>query len=93
MFERKLGLREILRHRSVLLLGPRQTGKSTLLRQQFPEARTFDLLEADTFRELSVRPESMRQMLRPSDSLVVVDDHHHVLGIVHLHDLWGTEMV
>ena len=26
-------------------------------------------------------------------SLVVVDDHHHVLGIVHLHDLWGTEML
>jgi arabinose-5-phosphate isomerase len=26
-------------------------------------------------------------------SLVVVDDGHRLLGIVHLHDLWGTEMV
>ena len=26
-------------------------------------------------------------------SLVVVDGDHHVQGIVHLHDLWGTEMV
>jgi len=26
-------------------------------------------------------------------SLVVVDDKHGVLGIIHLHDLWGTEMV
>src|SRR5499427_774445 len=26
-------------------------------------------------------------------SLVVVDAHKSVLGIVHLHDLWGTEMV
>jgi len=26
-------------------------------------------------------------------SLVVVDAHQSVLGIVHLHDLWGTEMV
>ena len=26
-------------------------------------------------------------------SLVVVDGERHVLGIVHLHDLWGTEMV
>lgn len=26
-------------------------------------------------------------------SLVVVDDNRRVLGIVHLHDLWGTEMV
>ena len=26
-------------------------------------------------------------------SLVVVDDGQSVRGIVHLHDLWGTEMV
>jgi arabinose-5-phosphate isomerase len=26
-------------------------------------------------------------------SLVVVDDGRRLLGIVHLHDLWGTEMV
>jgi len=26
-------------------------------------------------------------------SLVVVDDEHKVEGIVHLHDLWGTEMM
>ncbi len=26
-------------------------------------------------------------------SLVVVDDAHTLLGIVHLHDLWGTEMM
>ena len=26
-------------------------------------------------------------------SLIVVDGDHHVRGIVHLHDLWGTEMV
>src|SRR4051812_37151862 len=26
-------------------------------------------------------------------SLVVVDDNRAVLGIIHLHDLWGTEMV
>jgi arabinose-5-phosphate isomerase len=26
-------------------------------------------------------------------SLVVVDNDRQVLGVVHLHDLWGTEMV
>ncbi|HTM39075.1 MAG TPA: KpsF/GutQ family sugar-phosphate isomerase [Terriglobales bacterium] len=30
---------------------------------------------------------------RKITSLVVVDGQHHVQGIVHLHDLWGTEMV
>jgi len=26
-------------------------------------------------------------------SLVVVDEHRRLQGVVHLHDLWGTEMV
>ena len=26
-------------------------------------------------------------------SVVVVDDDHKVLGVVHLHDLWRTEMI
>jgi arabinose-5-phosphate isomerase len=30
---------------------------------------------------------------RKITSLVVVDDGRNVDGIVHLHDLWGTEMV
>lgn len=30
---------------------------------------------------------------RKITSLLVVDQNHHLLGIVHLHDLWGTEMV
>ncbi|HSG28804.1 MAG TPA: CBS domain-containing protein, partial [Candidatus Krumholzibacterium sp.] len=25
-------------------------------------------------------------------SLIVTDDSAHVLGVIHLHDLWGTEM-
>ena len=32
MYSRILGLREIARHKSLFLLGPRQTGKSTLVR-------------------------------------------------------------
>ena len=30
---------------------------------------------------------------RKITSLVVVDDNRNLEGIVHLHDLWGTEMV
>lgn len=53
MYARTLALADLVRRKSVFLLGPRQTGKSTLLRQQFPQARFVDLLEANTFRELS----------------------------------------
>ena len=74
MYGRALDLREILKHKSIFLFGPRQTGKSTLVRQVFPEAAFYDLLEADTFRELSARPEYLRQTLSPQQSVVIVDE-------------------
>lgn len=74
MFPRIIGLREILVHSSVFLFGPRQTGKSTLLRTLFPQAKVYDLLEADTFRELSAAPELIRQRLQAEDTLVVIDE-------------------
>ena len=63
-----------LKHRSLFLLGPRQTGKSTLLKTRFPRARYVDLLEADTFRELSARPERLRQTLRAEERVVIIDE-------------------
>lgn len=74
MYQRALNLKELVRHQSLFLLGPRQTGKSTLLRHLFPEAAFYDLLEADTFRELSARPEYLRQTLPPQCDLVIVDE-------------------
>ena len=72
MYRRMLDLREIARHRSVFLLGPRQTGKSTLVRHTFPDAAVYDLLEADTFRELTARPEYLRQTLNPRQPFLIV---------------------
>lgn len=74
MYSRRLDLRETVGHRSIFLLGPRQTGKSTLVRASFPDAAVFDLLEADTFRDLSARPETLRQSLNPHQSVVIVDE-------------------
>ncbi len=73
-YERKLNINSVLKHKSIFLLGPRQTGKSTLLQHQFPEARFFNLLRADTFRELSAKPELLRQSLRPEDRLIILDE-------------------
>ena len=43
------------------LWGPRQAGKTTLLRQSYPDARWVDLLRSDEFRRYSVNPELLRQ--------------------------------
>lgn len=71
---RKLDLRAELEKRSVLLLGPRRTGKSALLREAVVPDRTYDLLRADTFQALAIRPSLIRESLRPEDRVVAVDE-------------------
>lgn len=74
MFTRTIDLLPTLKERSLFLFGARQVGKSTLLQTRFPDARLFSLLAADTFRELSARPERLRQSLLPTDKLVIIDE-------------------
>ena len=47
---------------SFFLFGPRQTGKSTLLRQTFSEKESlsYDLLQSETYNRLAARPELLR---------------------------------
>jgi predicted AAA+ superfamily ATPase len=60
--------------RSAFLWGPRKTGKTTLLRQQFPKSCWIDLLDYDLFLSLSQRPSSLRQILEAQFSKTVVID-------------------
>ena len=50
--------------RTFFLWGPRQVGKTTLLRQCYPDAFWVDLLKADEFRRYATRPESLRLALQ-----------------------------
>ena len=43
------------------LWGPRQAGKSTLLKHRYPACRWIDLLKSDEFRRYATRPELLRQ--------------------------------
>jgi predicted AAA+ superfamily ATPase len=70
--------------RSAFLWGPRKTGKTTLLRQQFPNACWIDLLDYDLFISLSQRPSSLRQILEAQPSKTVVIDE--VQKVPHLMD-------
>jgi predicted AAA+ superfamily ATPase len=82
MYGRITGLEELLTHRSLFLFGARQTGKSTLVHDRFTDAAFFDLLAADTFRELSARPEYMRQTVPPGTRLVVIDEVQKLPGLL-----------
>jgi len=72
--QRNIPLLDTLRRKSVILLGPRRTGKSTMIREQVQADQTYNLLEADTFRRLSYQPESIRKSLTDQTKLVVIDE-------------------
>lgn len=77
-YKRELNIRELLHKKSLLLLGPRQTGKSTLTQSSFPNAEYISLSAADVFRELSARPELIRQRLSPQTSVLIIDEAQRI---------------
>ena len=68
------------------LWGPRQAGKSTLLRQRYPDAVWVDLLKADEFRRYATRPELLRQELEAAgpdaDRQIVIDEVQKVPALL-----------
>ena len=74
MYKRSLPLLDIIKRKSLFLFGARQTGKSTLLKTLFPHAKYYDLLAANTFRELNINPELIRQRLTDHDKIIIIDE-------------------
>lgn len=66
------------------LWGPRQTGKSTLLRAAYPDAFWVDLLKSDDYRRYAAKPETLRQEvleLEP-DIQIVIDEVQRVPALL-----------
>ena len=64
----------IPQNRSAFLWGPRKTGKTTLLKQRFPNACWIDLLDYDLFILLSQNPKRLREILESQSFRTVVID-------------------
>ena len=63
-----------MQQKSCFLFGPRQTGKSTLIRQQLAGVRTYNLLDQTLFIRLSRNPALIRETLTPDTRLIVIDE-------------------
>lgn len=61
---------------SIFLFGGRQTGKTTILHQQFPDAIFFDLLDTNIRDRLRRRPVTLYETLcdKPAGTLVIIDE-------------------
>jgi uncharacterized protein len=59
MYNRIIDL-SLVKETSCFLWGPRQTGKSTLLRERFPASKRYDLLLSEEYRRLMHQPSLIR---------------------------------
>jgi uncharacterized protein len=59
---------------ATMVLGPRQTGKSSIVRAQFPEALHLDFLDARTRAELELNPGRLQELVHSAGREVVVLD-------------------
>ena len=72
MFQRGLKLPQTPSH-SFFLWGPRQIGKSTLLKHTYPHCKIINLLQPEIFRKLAQNPEMLRELVR-GESFVLIDE-------------------
>ena len=78
IISRLLSLPDLARH-SVLLWGPRRTGKSYWIHHNLPDAPLIDLLQTDTFAEYASRPALLRERFGPEEAArrrrpIVIDE-------------------
>jgi len=85
--KRILDIESLLQRKSCFLFGPRQTGKSFLIRHTLRSAPIYNLLDPDVFLKLSYSPGRLKEELGPKDRFVVIDEIQKLpalLDLVHL---------
>ena len=74
MIKRTLSI-DLRDHNAAFLWGPRKTGKTTLLHQQFPNAKFYDFLSTELKTNLLIKPWLFRQqVLAEKPGTVVIDE-------------------
>lgn len=82
MLQRVLNIRDLLDRKSHFLFGARSTGKTTLIHQHLSDAKIFDLLDAETFRDLLRRPKIIEEQCQSPGQIVVIDEIQKLPGIL-----------
>src|SRR3972149_7498990 len=72
--DRALNLSALLEKKSYFLFGPRQTGKTSLIRHSLKGVRVYDLLDTSVYLALSQRPERLSEEILSGERLIVIDE-------------------
>ena len=85
MFKRVLDLPALLKKKSLFLLGPRATGKSSLIKAEFEKSTLIiNLLQNELFLQLSQRPEDLEGMINAhkNQKIIVIDEIQRVPALL-----------
>jgi predicted AAA+ superfamily ATPase len=85
--KRVLDLTNLLTKKSAFLFGPRQTGKTKLIKQQLGEYKYYNLLDRGLYLRLQQDPTLIRKELKKEDKIIVIDEIQKIpelLDEVHL---------
>jgi predicted AAA+ superfamily ATPase len=92
--DRALNLSALLEKKSYFLFGPRQTGKTSLIRHSLKGAKVYDLLDTSIYLALSQNPGRIGEELTPKDRLVVIDEIQRLPDLLNeVHRLIETRKV
>lgn len=83
---RVLDIVTVLKRKSIFLFGPRQTGKSWLIRNTLKQHRIYNLLESDTFLRLNHSPQLIREEYAATDKksqFIIIDEIQRLPLLLH----------
>ncbi|MDI6794480.1 MAG: AAA family ATPase [bacterium] len=71
---RQLNLLADIKKKSFFLFGPRQTGKTHLIRTTLSGYKYYNLLATDVYLRLSQSPKRLREEITKNDKIVIIDE-------------------
>jgi uncharacterized protein len=80
--DRQLDISALLAKRSFFLLGPRQTGKTSLIHHSLPDTLFYDLLDSKNYLALSHNPGRLAEEIGSSVKRVVIDEIQRIPSLL-----------
>jgi len=98
MYKRILNMAELSGHKSFFLFGPRSTGKTTLIHNQFPDHSVVNLLSSSAYLSLAENPSILTDIVKEQERTqnvviideiqklpILLDEIHHLIESLGIH--------